>query len=161
MTDSPLRIRAIPGPGFVSGLLVSSWIDTMRDADSVVPWLLIGHAGPRRLVESVESVEDGLLGMVAAMRLRPAAERVPSVGARLLIGGRLTGLDYGHPTCVLRVPLPSARWRELIARGGQACVTIALDPLPPGAGPDALEAILERCIANGRAFMGAASARSR
>ncbi|MEV5673527.1 MULTISPECIES: hypothetical protein [Streptomyces] len=161
MTGTPPVIRAIPGPGFVATLLVSSWLDTVRGAGEAVPWLLLGHAGPRRNGETLETVEDGLLGMVAAMRLSPAAERVPAIGARLLIGGRLTALDYGHPTCVLRIPSPGAEWREAVARGAQACVTLLLDPLPPGAGPDAIGAIIDRCTASGRVFMGATTARGR
>lgn len=97
MTGTPPVIRAIPGPGFVATLLVSSWLDTVRGAGEAVPWLLLGHAGPRRNGETLETVEDGLLGMVAAMRLSPAAERVLTIGARLLIGGALRPSTTGTP----------------------------------------------------------------
>ncbi|MFG2527148.1 hypothetical protein [Streptomyces sp. NPDC048516] len=97
--------------------------------------------------------------MADAMELSPLTELVPDIGDRLLIGGRITALDYGHPMFVLAVPKPSARWRELVARGGHACVTLCLDPIPPGASRDAVEVFLSRSIANGRALVGAASAR--
>ncbi|MGW8399631.1 hypothetical protein ACWGLP_23575 [Streptomyces lydicus] len=158
-------IRAVPGPGFIARVVVSTWIESVRNAeDGAVPWMLIGHPPPRPLVETIESIEDGLLGMADAMQLTlPIAlstGRVPDIGDRLLIDGRITALDYGHPICVLGMPTPSAHWRELVARGGHAGVTICLDPIPPGAGRDAVEALLARSIANGRALMGAASARS-
>lgn len=155
------EIRPIPGPGFVARLLVSSWVDPMRDSDAPVPFMLIGHPGPRHPGETTESVERGLLGMADAMRLSPASDRVPHIGPRLLIGGRVTALDYGHPSFFFRVPSPSARWRELVARGQLACMTLCLDPVPFGAGPDGTEAFIGRSIANGRALMGAVSARTR
>ncbi|MFE7782022.1 hypothetical protein [Streptomyces nigrescens] len=122
--------------------------------------MLIGHPSPRPLVESPESVEEALLGMADAMQLSLPTGLVPDIGDRLLIGERITALDYGHPLVLLEMPTPSAQWRELVARGEHACVTLCLDPIPPGAGRDAVEAFLARSIANGRALVGAASARA-
>ncbi|MER0482069.1 hypothetical protein ABR737_27665 [Streptomyces sp. Edi2] len=159
LTVTPRPVRAIPGPGFIARVVVSTWIECVRNVEDAVPWLLIGHPSPRPLVETRETVEDGLLGMADAMELSHLDELVPDIGDRLLIGGRITALDYGHPMFVLEVPKPSAQWRELVARGGHACVTLCLDPIPAGVGRDAVEACLSRSMANGRALMGAASAR--
>ncbi|WP_328385096.1 hypothetical protein OHS81_13925 [Streptomyces sp. NBC_00400] len=159
MTATARPLRAIPGPGFIARVVVSTWIDWVRNVEDAVPWLLIGHPSARPLVETRETVEDSLLGMADAMELSPPNELVPDIGDRLLIGGRITALDYGHPMFVLEVPKPSAQWRALVARGGHTCVTLCLDPISAGANRDAVEACLSRSIANGRALMGAASAR--
>ncbi|MEU0719035.1 hypothetical protein ABZ498_17880 [Streptomyces lavendulocolor] len=159
MTDNALTIRAVPGPGFVAGCTVSTWLH--RGALAVpVAYVLIGHAPPRRATETAESVEVGLLGMVDAMRLRPAAERVPIVGARLIMRGPYVALDYGHPAYFMRLRDPGAQWRAHVRAGGHVCLTIGLDPIPPGAGPDAVGAYLDRVVATGRAYMGATTLRN-
>ncbi|MBI0295696.1 hypothetical protein JBE04_14785 [Streptomyces sp. PRKS01-29] len=159
-TDPVLSFRAVPGPGFAAGCTVSTWVHAGALA-APVAYVLVGHAPPRRPGETTESVEAGLLGMVDAMRLRPAAERVPIVGPRLLLRERFVALDYGHPNYVMRLPTPGTEWRRHVAAGGLACVTIGLDPVPPGAGPDAVEAYLERVVATNRAYMGATTLRAR
>ncbi|MFD5901707.1 hypothetical protein ACFWHG_09410 [Streptomyces microflavus] len=101
------------------------------------------------------------MGMVDAMRLRPTAERVPIVGARLILRGRFVLLDYGHPTFTMRLPQTTPEWRAHVNVGGHVCITVALDPFPPGAGPDGLSAYLDRVCATGRAYMGATTLRTR
>ncbi|WP_251053190.1 MULTISPECIES: hypothetical protein [unclassified Streptomyces] len=101
------------------------------------------------------------MGMVDAMRLRPAAERVPIVGARLLVHGRFVLLDYGHPSFTMRLPQTGPEWRAHVNVGGHACLAVALDPIPPGAGPDAVAAYIARVCATGRAYMGATTVRNR
>ncbi|APD18776.1 hypothetical protein SEA_RALEIGH_27 [Streptomyces phage Raleigh] len=159
-TEPALSFRAVPGPGFAAGCTVSTWVD-VGGLSTPVAYILIGHAPPRRPGESAESVEAGLMGMVDSMRLRPAAERVPIVGPRLLLRDRFAALDYGHPTFVLRLPATGDDWRRHVVAGGPVCVTIGLDPLPPGAGPDAVDAYLSRVAATGRAYMGATTRRVR
>ncbi|MFB6846191.1 hypothetical protein ACFCXS_15200 [Streptomyces sp. NPDC056373] len=160
MSDNNLTFRAVPGPGFVAGCTVSTWLHRGALAEPIAH-VLIGHAPPRRPHEDALSVELGLLGMVDAMRLRPAAERVPYVGARLIMRGPYVALDYGHPKFVMRLPAPGQEWRAHVNTGGQVCLTIVLDSIPPGAGPDAIDAHLERVVAIGRAYMGATDLRHR
>lgn len=160
MTANDVTFRAVPGPRFVAGCTVSTWLHAGALALPVA-YALIVHAPPQRAGETAESVEAGLLGMADAMRLRPAAERVPNVGARLIMRGPYVALDYGHPAYFMRLPTPGAEWRAHVAAGGQACLTIGLDPVPPGAGPDAVEAYLARVVATGRAYMGATAIRNR
>ncbi|MGW5096214.1 hypothetical protein ACWEQU_12865 [Streptomyces nodosus] len=155
-----VSFRAVPGPGFAAGCSVSTWVHVGALAPPVA-YVLIGHAPPRRAGETAESVEAGLMGMVDAMNLRPAAERVPIVGARLLIRGPFVALDYGHPTFVMRLPTPGDAWHRHVTAGRPACVTIGLDPVPPGAGPDMVEQYLERVVATHRAYMGATTLRTR
>lgn len=155
-----LSFRAVPGPGFAAGCTVSTWVHTGALAEPVA-YVLLGHAPPRRPGETAETVETGLLGMVDAMNLRPAAERVPIVGARLILRGPFVALDYGHPNFFMRLPAPGEEWRKHVAAGGLVCLTLGLDPVPPGAGPDAVEAYLERVIATNRAYMGATTIRNR
>lgn len=155
-----LSFRAVPGPGFAAGCTVSTWVHTGALAEPVA-YVLLGHAPPRRPGETAETVETGLMGMVDAMNLRPAAERVPIVGARLILRGPFVALDYGHPNFFMRLPAPSEEWRKHVAAGGLVCLTLGLDPVPPGAGPDAVEAYLERVIATNRAYMGATTIRNR
>ncbi|MEU9306970.1 hypothetical protein [Streptomyces sp. NPDC048256] len=157
--DSP-TIRAVPGPGFVAGCTVSTWLHASDALGIPVAYILLGHAPPRRPDETAETVEAGLLGMVDAMRLRPAAERVPIVGARLILRGPFVALDYGHPAYTMRLPATDDQWRAHVNAGGQVCLTIGLDPVPPGAGPDAVEAYLARIVATGRAYMGATAIRN-
>lgn len=161
MTDNQLVIRAVPGPGFVVGCTVSTWVHAAGPLAVPVAYVLIGHAPPRRANETAESVEVGLMGMVDAMRLQPAAERVPIVGARLILRGPYVALDYGHPAYTMRLPTPGEQWRAHVNAGGQVCLTIGLDPIPPGAGPDAVEDYLARICATGRAYMGATTIRNR
>ncbi|GAA5056513.1 hypothetical protein [Streptomyces similanensis] len=155
-----LSFRTVPGPGFVAGCTVTTWVEVSAQVGRIA-YLLIGHAPPRRPGETASSVEDGLLGMIGAMRLRPAADRVPDVGARLLLRGAYVALDYGHPQFHMRIPAPGGEWLSYLTRGGQVCVTIGLDPIPPGAGPDAVGAYLDRIAATGRAYMGATTLRGR
>jgi len=159
--DSAPTIRAVPGPGFVVGCTVSTWLHAGDTLAVPVAYVLIGHAPPRRANETAESVEAGLLGMVDAMRLRPAAERVPIVGARLILRGPFVALDYGHPAYTMRLPPTGEEWRAHVNAGGHVCLTIGLDPIPPGAGPDAVSAYLARICATGRAYMGATTIRNR
>ncbi|MEU5136680.1 hypothetical protein [Streptomyces californicus] len=155
-----VSFRAVPGPGFAAGCTVSTWVHAGALADPVA-YILLGHAPPRRPGETAETVEAGLMGMVDAMNLRPAAERVPIVGARLILRGPFVALDYGHPKFFMRLPTPDEEWRKHVSAGGLVCLTLALDPVPPGAGPDAVEAYLERVIATNRAYMGATTIRNR
>ncbi|MET9253735.1 hypothetical protein [Streptomyces sp. NPDC003717] len=94
--------------------------------------------------------------MSTAMGLRPVSEPLPFVGRRLTMRGPTVTLDYGHPMVTLRLPPPGLEWRDHLAARAPACITVGLDPLPPGAGADAIEAYLERIIHTGRARMGAA-----
>ncbi|MEV7996539.1 hypothetical protein AB0O67_33030 [Streptomyces sp. NPDC086077] len=159
-TDPVLSFRAVPGPGFAAGCTVSTWVRAGGLAPPIA-YVLIGHAPPRRPGETAETVAAGLMGMVDAMRLRPAAERVPIVGPRLLLRGPLVALDYGHPRFLMRLPGVGANWRRHVTAGGHACVTVGLDPIPPGAGPDAVEQYLERVVATNRAYMGATTLQAR
>lgn len=160
MTEHATTIRAVPGPGFVAACVVSTWLHTGALADPVAN-VLIGHPPPRRAHDTAKSAEAGLLGMVDAMGLRPAVELMPHVGDRLTMRGPVVALDYGHPEFVMRLPTPGAEWRAHCEAGGQVCVTIGLDPIPPGAGPDAVEAYVTRIAATGRAYMGATALRRR
>lgn len=160
MTGNGLTFRAVPGPGFVAGCTVSTWLHAGALAEPIAH-LLIGHAPPRRPHENALSVELGLLGMIDAMGLRQATERVPSIGNRLIVRGPYVALDYGYPTFVMRVPTPGREWRAHVDAGRPVCLTIVLDPIPPGAGRDAIEAHLEAVVAVGRAYMGATALRNR
>ncbi|MFD4371482.1 hypothetical protein ACFWPY_07805 [Streptomyces sp. NPDC058527] len=155
-----LSFRAVPGPGFAAGCSVITWVDEGL-FEVRIAYILIGHVPPRRTGETAESVEDGLMGLVDGMALRPAAERVPILGARVVLRGPLVALDYGHPEYLLRLPNTGAEWRAHVGRGGPVCVTVGLDPIPPGAGPDAISSYLDRVTATGRAYMGATTARAR
>ncbi|MFI7102855.1 hypothetical protein ACIBK8_26270 [Streptomyces sp. NPDC050161] len=153
LTPGRLTIRPVPGPAFLSGCAVSTWLDTASPGDPVGA-LLIGHVPRPRRAETPATVGAALLGMADAMALRPAAEPLSGVDARLLVNGSLVALDYGHPVHALRLPSPGPGWREHVAGGGPVCVTVGLDPLPPGAGPDAIEAYLQRIVATGCAYRG-------
>lgn len=160
-SDTTPTFRAVPGPGFVAGCTVSTWLDTYGSPSTPVAYLLVGHAPPRRINETSASIEDGLMGMVDAMRLRPSAERVPIVGARLILRGRFVLLDYGHPSFTMRLPLTTPEWRAHVIAGGHVCLAVGLDAIPPGVGPDAVSAYVDRVCATGRAYMGATTFRSR
>ncbi|MFD7067153.1 hypothetical protein ACFV97_07900 [Streptomyces sp. NPDC059913] len=159
MTGSNVVFRAVPGPGFVTGCMLTTWLDDSDPYQSVA-YVLIGHPPPRRVNETPESIESGLMGMVDAMRLRPGFEHVPWVGERLIARGPYVALDYGHPEYFMRLPVPDGYWRQHIEARGQACVTIGLDPMPPGAGPDQVEAYLRRVVATSRAYMGVTAVRN-
>lgn len=157
--DAGLSFRAVPGPGFVAGCTVTTWADEGLFAR--IAYVLIGHAPPRRPGETAESIREGLMGMVDAMNLRPASERVPIVGARLLVRRSHVALDYGHPRYNMRLPGTGDEWRAHVVKGGPVCLTVGLDPIPPGAGPDAIAAYLDRVAAADRAYMGATTIRPR
>ncbi|WP_249401801.1 hypothetical protein [Streptomyces sp. YIM 121038] len=102
------------------------------------------------------------MGLVDAMHLRRAVERVPIVGARLIVRGRYVALDYGHPRYYMRLPSPSRLWRHHVTAGGPVCLTVCLEPLPPGhLGVDAVETYLARAVRTDRAYMGATTIRTR
>ncbi|MFF2651714.1 hypothetical protein [Streptomyces sp. NPDC058045] len=147
-----MTIRAVPGPGFVAGCTVRTWLDTTPAGP--LAHLLIGHRPPRRPEETAEGIEAGLMGMVDGMRLRPATERPSTIGAHLLIRSPYAALDYGHPRYLMRLAATPTEWRLRIVSGWPTCVTIGLDPIPPGAGPDMLDQYVERVLATNRAHMG-------
>ncbi|MFE4057386.1 hypothetical protein ACFXP3_14000 [Streptomyces sp. NPDC059096] len=153
-----LSFRAVPGPGFAAGCTVSTWF-SLRGKSAVVAYILIGHPAPRRISETVEEIETSLMGMVSAMGLRPAAERVPAIGDRLIVRGRVVGLDYGHPSFCMRLPDTGDQWRKHVAAGWPTCLTIGLDPIPSGLDSAAVDLYLDRVIAGGRAYMGATAVR--
>ncbi|MEU3031366.1 hypothetical protein ACPCBC_15295 [Streptomyces incarnatus] len=153
MTGTGLTIRAVPGADFLAGCIVSTWLD-------MVAFLLIGHAPPRYPGETADSIEVGLMGMVDAMGLRPAFETVPVVGLRIVMRGPYVALDYGHPTVFMQVPTGGDAWRSHLNRGGPALLVVALDPIPPGAGPDALANYLDRVASTRRAYAGATALRN-
>lgn len=156
-----LSFRAVPGPAFIAGSSVSTWVQA--DAAASIAYVLIGHAPPQRPEETAETIKDGLLGMVEAMNLHPAApaaEWGPYIGARLIPRGPYVALDYGHPKYLMRLS-PDAEWFTLLAAGELVRVVIGLDPIPPGAGPEGIERWLVRVVATGRAHVGTTSIRSR
>lgn len=153
LTASP----PVPGPGFVATTAVMTWLEPTSAGP--VAWLLIGHCGPRRPGETPQSIEAGLSSMADALCLSPVAERVLAIGNRLILRGRVTALDYGHPDYLLRVPSPGERWREHVARGGNALVVIGLDPIPPAAAQDAIDAYLRHVATTDRARLGATGVR--
>lgn len=153
-----ITFRAVPGPAFLERLTVATWLDVLS-LDVPIAHVLISHE-PTQGEADAEQAEAGLLGMVNAMRLGPAAQGVPDVGARLIMRGPYVALDYGHPAECMTVPPPSHNWRMYVGAGGPACLTIVLDPIPPGAGRDAAEDHLARAKANGRAHTGATRVRN-
>ncbi len=150
----------VPGPGFVAGLVVSTWLDTASPAGNVA-WMLIAHPPPRRPGETVERVEGCLLGMANGLGLCAASGRVPDIGDRLTVRGPHLVLDYGHPDFCLRVPRPTVRWVEYALGGGQVCLVLGLDAIGPGAGPEAIDRYLHRVTARDRALVGAPAVRRR
>ncbi|MFH8340261.1 hypothetical protein [Streptomyces sp. AM6-12] len=139
MTDAGPTIRAVPGLDFIAGCIVSTWLDTAA-------FLMIGHPPPRCPGETAESIEVGLIGMVDAMGLRSAPETVSTVGPRIVMRGAYVVLDYGHPKPFVQVPDPGDAWRSHVNRGYPALLIVALDPIPPGAGPDALAHYPDRVV---------------
>ncbi|MFD7070645.1 hypothetical protein ACFV97_25820 [Streptomyces sp. NPDC059913] len=152
--------RAVPGAGFIASCTVATWVYHGSVFDLPIAHLLVGHEAPRRPGETSETIEIALMGMVDAMGLRPAADPIPAVGPRILMRRDAAVLDYGHPQCHLRLPTPERLWIDHVAVGGAVCLTVGLDPLPPGAGPDAVAAYAARVAVTGRAYMGAISERT-
>ncbi|WP_344567237.1 hypothetical protein [Streptomyces axinellae] len=132
---------------------MSTWLVPDSPAGALAV-LLIGHAPARRTGETAETIETGLLGIADALGLQPPSEPLPDTGARLTRGRALVTFDYGHPAYSLHLPPTGPEWRAHLADGGPACVLIGLDPVPPGASPDAMDDYLSRIIATGRVRMG-------
>ncbi|MER8042604.1 hypothetical protein [Streptomyces sp. NPDC094032] len=165
MTSAPKSsppIRAVPGLGFVAGCVISTWIDAATLATRTpVAYILIAHVPPRRPGETTESIEEGLMGMVDGMKLRPASERVPITGARLGIRGPFVALDYGNPGGTIRLPRTEEAWRAHALRGSPVCIAVGLDPIPPGASQDTVGDYLARVSAADRLYLGATTVRAR
>ncbi|WP_050514813.1 hypothetical protein [Streptomyces rimosus] len=152
-------VRPAPGPGFIAGVVTSTWLDTASPAGHVA-WLLMAHPSPRRPGETAQGIEDQILGIADALGLRTASRRLTVIGDRLSVRGPRLVLDYGHPRFALRVPNPSPRWLDHILHGGYVCLALGLDPVPPGAGPDAIEAYLRRSFTRDRVFVGVTGVRA-
>ncbi|MEU2759406.1 hypothetical protein [Streptomyces sp. NPDC007094] len=152
-------IRAVPGPRFTAGCTISTWMHTGERLGMPLGYLLIGYGPPELPNESPDSIEDGLMGMVAAMGMRPVVEQVPECGPRLIMNGPITSFDYGHPEWTLRLPHPGAIWRAHVSAGRPVCVMIGLDPLQTGTSAQCVSAYLERACSKGRVYMGAATLR--
>ncbi|MEV7281027.1 hypothetical protein [Streptomyces sp. NPDC093111] len=151
--DQP-TFRPIPGPGFVATLLTSTWLTTPEDADPL-GWLLVAHAGARRAGETPQSVEASLMGMAETLCLAPAARTLRNCGERLIVRAGAAALHYGHPTTVLRLSHTARSWMTHVSRGGPVVIALGLDPIPPGAGRDAVEEYLHRAARAGRVHLGA------
>ncbi|KEF06216.1 MULTISPECIES: hypothetical protein [Streptomyces] len=149
-----IAVPPVPGPAFVGGVVVSTWLDAAPPT-GLVAWMLIAHPPPRRPGESVERIETSLLGMAGGLGLRAASGRVPNIGDRLTVRGPHLVLDYGHPDFCLRVPRPTVRWAEHVLGGVPVCLVIGLDAIASGAGRDAIEGYVDRSTARDRAYMGA------
>ncbi|KWT60511.1 hypothetical protein ADL21_18565 [Streptomyces albus subsp. albus] len=152
--DVVTAAHPVPGPGFIAGLVVSTWLDTASPAGNVA-WMLIAHPPPRRPGETAERVEGCLLGMANGLGLRAASGRVPDIGERLSVRGPHFVLDYGHPDFCLRVPRPSVRWAEHVRGGVPVCLVIGLDAIAFGAGRDVIEGYVDRSTVRDRAYVGA------
>ncbi|MFE4593916.1 hypothetical protein [Streptomyces laurentii] len=155
--------RPVPGPGFVTTLLTSTWLDATSDA-APLAWLLVAHAGPwhdDQAAETSETVEPRLMGMVDSLGLAPASKPLPHIGGRVIVRASTAALYYGHPMTVLRLPHASRRWRSHLALGGTAVIALGLDPLAPGTGRDGIEAYLHRGSAADRLYLGTAALRRR
>ncbi|MEV5594096.1 hypothetical protein [Streptomyces sp. NPDC052496] len=150
--------RGVPGPGFVAGVVVSTWLDTASPAGTIA-WLLIAHPPPRRPGETAGRIEAGLRGMAGALGLRAASRHVPVVGDRLTARGPHLALDYGHPDFCLRVPRPAPRWLGYVLNGGAVCLVVCLDAIAAGAGPGLIEERLRRTAERDRVLVGATGLR--
>lgn len=151
-------VRPAPGPGFIAGVVVGTWLDTASPAGTVA-WLLVAHPPPRRPGETTGRIEAGLRDMADALGLRAASGYVPVIGDRLSARGPHLVLDYSHPEFCLRVPRPSPRWLGHVLGGGQVCLLLCLDAIPPGAGPDTIEKCLQRTTGRDRVLIGATGLR--
>lgn len=163
MTDQTASaVRPIPGPDFIARCTMTTWVDTDSSVMAgPLGWLLLGHAPLRTPDETPEGVTNGLLGMADAMRLRPAAQRVPHVGNLLIMRRDIVALDYGHPEYVMRIPEPGDQWRAHAALGRPVCIALGLDPIPPGAGAEIIDRYIQNGAATGRVHMGATGVRTR
>ncbi|GCD45299.1 hypothetical protein [Streptomyces paromomycinus] len=151
--------RPVPGPGFITGVVTSTWLDTTSPAGPVA-WLLMAHPVPRRPGETAQGIENQLLCIAGELGLRTASQRMTVIGDRLSVHGPHLVLDYGHPRFALRVPSPSTRWLRHVLHGGHGCLALGLDPVPPGVGPDVIEAYLCRSVTRDRVFVGVTGVRA-
>jgi hypothetical protein len=156
-TPSPTPVRPIPAPGFIAACTVSTWLDPCAPVVAgPLAWLLLGHAPPRRPDETAEGIEDGLLGMAGAMRLRPARERVPHVGDRLITRRETVALTTGttSTSCGYRTPATNG---ACTPRAG--CPSASRSASTPR--EDAVDAYIRQAAARGTVLMGATGVRSR
>ncbi|MYZ33777.1 MULTISPECIES: hypothetical protein [unclassified Streptomyces] len=120
---------------------------------------MIGHAPPRRLNETSESIGARLLALADNLGLRAAADRVPHIGRRLLIRHGVVACDYGHDDYLMRVPDTGQAWQQHVIRGGQVLLVVGLDPLPPYQGQQEVDAYLRQATNRHHVLMGATGAR--
>ncbi|MFG3495292.1 hypothetical protein [Streptomyces sp. NPDC047928] len=143
MNRSLARV-APPGPEFLVGVGVASWVD--RRTGSLPCLLVTGRTRDSAL---------GLRGMALGLWLAPVvARRVPVGRGRLLRRGDVIALDYGHDSCLLHVPTPGPVWLSRAAALGAVRVTVGLDPLRLGADREEVGTYMGHLMDTGRAFTG-------
>ncbi|WP_435246431.1 hypothetical protein [Streptomyces sp. NRRL F-5630] len=138
---------------------VHTWLTQLLGGHEVA-YLCISHPAPRFPGETTASIESDLRALAGAMGMRPAADRITSLGPRLLLSPGVLALDYGRPGWWLRTRAPHREWRHHLMRGAEICVLVTLDPVRLDIPLPDLEHLLTESIKSGRVFMGATTYRT-
>ncbi|MBC9714091.1 hypothetical protein H9Y04_16125 [Streptomyces sp. TRM66268-LWL] len=157
MTAADLDIP--PGPGFVIGVTAATGVHLTQAGE--MAQLLITHPGPRRAIETVEDIEDGMRRLATGLRLGPGLVEPPTIGPRLMIRRGLAALDYGHDGYVMAIPSPLHGWLQLVTSGGPCRICLVTAPLALTATQTETDAHIRSSLARGQVLWGTTHARRR
>ncbi|MFF3276933.1 hypothetical protein ACFYWU_39375 [Streptomyces chrestomyceticus] len=148
--------QAGPGPGLLAALGAWTWLGIDPD-DTPLAHLLLALPPGRTARDTPVAIEARMRHISAALGVMAAPqERVPDLGARLLMVGpttvllRFDGTRYG-----LRLPVRPG-WTQHVRRHGQAVITIGMAPLTRSADLAAVDTYLDDTLASGRLLFGLA-----
>ncbi len=147
-----------PSHATIARCSVHTWLTPLLGGHEVA-YLCISHPSPRFPGETTASIESDLRALASSMGMRPAADRITSLGPRLLLRPGVLALDYGHPGWWLRTQAPRREWRHHLLRGAEVCALVTLDPLRRDTPLPELEQHLLDGIKADRVFMGATTYR--
>jgi hypothetical protein len=176
MSARALTYTPPPGPARLERITATTWLD--RSSATGVRCRLLLARDPLAPGETLRQVEADMLGLASGLGLGLAHEEPRFLGPVLSMrqGATTVGplhrervlytprraiilLDYGHPTCVLRVPDGNPAWAYEAANLSQVHIAVGLDPAGVESGDDAAS-YARHAASIGRLWTGIASVRT-
>lgn len=157
MTVPSLQIP--PGPGFLADVTATPGLCSTDDG--LTAQLLLIHTPPRRVGETLETIENGMRSLSLALGLAKTDEEPRYIGPRLSLHRGIVSLDYGDDRWVFRIPHTSQEWQRHLTNGGAVRILLTFTPMPEDRTAAGLAAYLTECVRDGTARWGATAARRR
>ncbi|CAM5578749.1 MULTISPECIES: hypothetical protein [Streptomyces] len=143
-----------PSPGLLATLGAWTWLG-LDPAEAPLGHLLLAHPPGRTACDTPAAIEVRMRRIADALGgLATPQERVPNLGARLLMVSRTTVLlRFDGTRFGVRLPVRPG-WTQQVQRHGQAVITVGLPPLKRSADLADVDIYLDDTLASGRLLFG-------